>query len=226
MVLTVHHLDNSRSQRILWLLEELQVPYEVKLYQRDAEHCAPKELRDAHLLGTSPVITEDGFVLAESGAIVEYLMIRHGQKREQLSQAARIDDSYFTHYAEGSLMPTLAFKFTFSMIPEKAPILLKPFLKGIFDALNNRLTLPRLRIHAEFVEAHLNKTKSPWFAGGTEPTGADFMMSFPLELWYKEDPLLLGPRTQEFVKSLQERPAYKKALERGGPYAFYLAPHR
>jgi glutathione S-transferase len=120
-------------------------------------------------------------------------------------------------------MPTLTFKFIFGTIPERAPTLLKPFLRGIFDALNNRLTLPRLRIHADFVrtnswlvliaptydtaqmETHLNKSKSPWFVGGHEPTGADFMMSFPLELWYRDDPSLLGPKTQEFVRVLLER---------------------
>jgi len=119
-------------------------------------------------------------------------------------------------------MPTLSFKFIFSMIPQGAPILLQPFLKGIFCALITRLTLPRLRLHADFVsvglslihplihdtpqiEAHLNKSKSPWFAGGDEPTGADFMMSFPLELWYKDDPSLLGPKTQQFLKLLQGR---------------------
>jgi len=119
-------------------------------------------------------------------------------------------------------MPTLSFKFIFSMIPEGAPVLLQPFLKGIFCALITRLTLPRLRLHADFVstglslartlthitpqiETHLNKSKSPWFAGGDEPTGADFMMSFPLELWYKDDPSLLGPKTKEFLKLLQER---------------------
>jgi len=119
-------------------------------------------------------------------------------------------------------MPTLSFKFIFSMIPEGAPVLLQPFLKGIFGALITRLTLPRLRRHADFVgigvslahppthntpqiETHLNKSKSPWFAGGDEPTSADFMMSFPLELWYKDDPSLLGPKTQEFLKLLQER---------------------
>jgi len=226
MVLTIHHLDNSRSQRILWLLEELQVPYEVKPYKRDAEHHAPKELKDVHILGASPVLTEGDFVLAESGAIVEYLITRYGQERELLSEAARIDDSYFIHYAEGSLMPALAFKFVFNMIPDRAPILLKPFLKGIFDALNNRMTLPRLRVHLDFVEAHLSKSKSPWFAGGHEPTGADFMMSFPLEVLYKHDPSSLGPKTQEFIQILQERPAYKKALERGGPYALSLASQR
>lgn len=119
-------------------------------------------------------------------------------------------------------MPTLTFKFIFSMIPDGAPVLLQPFLKGIFGALITRLTLPRLRLHADFVstglslahpltqntpqiETHLKKSKSTWFAGGDEPTGADFMMSFPLELWYKDDPSLLGPKTREFLKSLQER---------------------
>ncbi|KAF9788595.1 thioredoxin-like protein [Thelephora terrestris] len=232
MVLTVHHLDNSRSQRILWLLEELQVPYEVKPYKRDAEHHAPKELKDVHILGASPVLTEGDFVLAESGAIVEYLLRKYGKQRETLPESAQIDDIYFTHYAEGSLMPILLSKIIYRMIPERAPVLLKPFLWCIFDALSHRLVTPQLRTHREYIEVRLGESEGGFFAGGSEPTAADFMMIFPLELWGKMFPESFGPRCREYIDRIHERCASQTSIpsattelsdsiEKGGEYDLF-----
>ena len=127
-MITVHHLNNSRSQRILWLLEELGVPYEVKRYEREPSLQAPAALRAVHPLGKSPVITDGDRTLAESGAILEYLVDTYGNGRFKpvAGTPERIHYTYFLHYAEGSLMPLLFMKLVFNRIPERLPFLMKP----------------------------------------------------------------------------------------------------
>lgn len=218
MVLTVHHLNHSRSQRILWLLEELGVPYEVVKWQRDSDDLAPKGLKEVHPLGLAPIIVDGDTTLAESGAIVEYLMGKYGKQRGLLPESAQIDDIYFTHYAEGSLMPILLNKIVNKMIPEKAPIFLKPFLWCVFDAISHRMVAPRLRTHREYLEMRLNESQGGFFAGGSEPTAADFMMIFPLELWGKMFPESFGPMCREYIDRIHQRPAYKRSIETGGEY--------
>jgi len=212
----VHHLNNSRSQRLLWLLEELEIPYEIKKYERTTEMRAPPELKKVHPLGKSPIITDGDVTLAESGAIVEYLLLKY--PKFQPPEAGRIDNLYFTHYAEGSLMPVLTNKFIFSLVPQRAPALMRPLIKPTFSMLNKKLVLPQIKSHCEFIEAHLAKTSSGWFAGGDHPTSADFMMAFPLEWMGSLAPDALGPKTKEYVKRVHERPAYKRGLDKGGKY--------
>jgi len=216
--LTVHHLNNSRSQRILWLLEELEVPYEIVKWQRGSDEFAPKELRDVHPLGLAPIIVDGEMTIAESGAIVHYLLRKYGKQREALPESAQVNDIYFTHYAEGSLMPILINKYICTIVPERAPFLLKPFLWGVFEAVSRRMIAPRLETHVKYIETHLNKTDGGFFAGGSEPTSADFMMIFPLELWAKKFSESLGPKCMGYVERIHERPAYKRSIEKGGEY--------
>lgn len=220
MVLTVHHLNDSRSQRILWLLEELEVPYEVVKWQRNPDHTAPKALKDVHPLGLAPIIIDGDTIVAESGAIVQYLLRKYGKSRETLPESAQIDDIYITHYAEGSLMPILLNRIMYRMIPAKAPVFLKPFLWCVFDALSHGMITPRLRTHREYLEMRLSKSEGGFFAGGSEPTAADFMMVFPLELWGKMFPESFGPMCREYIDRIHERPAFKRSIEIGGAYDF------
>ena len=132
-MLTVHHLNNSRSQRVLWLLEELDVPYEIVRYQRQPDMRAPKELRAIHPLGKSPVITDNGNTIAESGAIVEYLIGTYGNGRliPPPNTPERLRYTYWLHYAEGSAMPPLLLKLLFTLMPKRAPALLRPLVRKV-----------------------------------------------------------------------------------------------
>jgi len=219
MVLVVHHLNDSRSQRVLWLLEELEIPYEIKTYKRAHDMQAPPELKAVHPTATAPVVTDGDITLAESGSIVEYILRKYNTHNIQLSETGQVHNSYFAHYAEGSLMPILINKYIFTTIPEQAPFILRPFLTVIFTAMVNKMITPRIKVHADFIESHLEKT-GDWFAGGDGPTAADYMMIFPLEAWAKQDSTLLGPYTREYVKRIHVRPAYQRSIEKGGPYAY------
>jgi len=218
MVLTVHHLNDSRSQRILWLLEELEVPYEVIKWQRGSDDFAPEGLKDIHPLGLAPIIVDDEATIAESGAIVQYLLRKYGKGRETLPEPAQINDLYFTHYAEGSLMPIILSKIICKRVPERAPLLLKPLLRGVFDAVSCRMVVPRLETHREHLETRLGESDGGFFAGGSGPTAADFMMVFPLELWGKMFPESFGPKCREYVDRVHERPAFKRSIDKGGEY--------
>jgi glutathione S-transferase len=220
-MITVHHLNNSRSQRVLWLLEELGLPYEIKHYQRDPKTMlAPPELRAVHPLGKSPVITDEGLTIAESGAILEYLVDRYGDGR--LKPVAGTEDAlryrYWMHYAEGSAMPPLLLKLVFDRI-ERAPVpfFVKPIAKSIAAKAKASFVQPQIDNHMNYLEAQL--AKSPWFAGG-EFTAADVQMSFPLEAAVQRGgPVAKQPRITDFLQRIHARPAYRRALERGGPYA-------
>ena len=225
-MIIVHHLNNSRSQRVLWLLEELGVPYEIKHYTRDVKTMlAPPELRAVHPLGKSPVITDDvsGEVMtvAESGAIVEYLIDTYGDA--QLKPAAgtpeRLRYTYWLHYAEGSAMPPLLMKLIFDKV-EKAPMpfFIRPIAKAISGKVKAAFINPQLKTHLDFMEAELGKTT--WFAGN-EFSGADIQMSFPLEAAASRAGLNESrPHLMAYLKRIHARPAYKRALKKGGPYTF------
>ena len=179
-MLTVHHLNNSRSQRVLWLLEELGVPYEIVRYQRQPDMRAPKELRAIHPLGKSPVITDNGNTIAESGAICEYIIGTYGNGRliPPPNTPERLRYTYWLHYAEGSAMSPLLLKLLFTLMPKRAPALLRPLVRKVSNQALTTLVNPQLKQHMDYWEGEL--AKSEWFAGN-EFTGADIQMSFPLE---------------------------------------------
>ena len=218
-MIVVHHLNDSRSQRILWLLEELGVPYEIKFYQRDATtRLAPPELTAIHPLGKSPVITDGANTLAETGAIVEYLIDTYGEGRLAPAKGTpeRLRYTYWLHYAEGSAMPPLLMKLVFSVLPARSPALVRPLVKSIAGRAQAGFIDPQIAAHLAFWEAELGK--SEWFAGD-QLTGADIMMSFPAEGAARRFGLDGRPKLQAFLDNIHARPAYVKALERGGPYA-------
>ncbi|TGN78953.1 glutathione S-transferase [Bradyrhizobium yuanmingense] len=217
-MLTVHHLNNSRSQRVLWLLEELGVPYEIVRYQRQPDMRAPKELRAIHPLGKSPVITDNGNTIAESGAIIEYLIATYGNG--QLIPAPgtpeRLRYTYWLHYAEGSAMQPLLLKLLFTLMPKRAPALLRPLVRKVSNQALTALVNPQLKQHMDYWEGELGK--SEWFAG-SEFTAADIQMSFPLEAAQARGGLEQGhPKAMAFLERIHARPAYARALEKGGPY--------
>jgi glutathione S-transferase len=217
-MITVHHLNNSRSQRILWMLEELGVPYEVKRYQRLPSMMAPPELKAVHPLGKSPVITDGDKTLAESGAIIEYLgdAYGHGKLTPALGTPERLHYTYFLHYAEGSLMPLLFMKLVFGRIPSRLPFFFKPVGRAIVKGANTTLLDPQIGNHFMFLETELGKRE--WFAGSAF-TAADIQMSFPLEAASARAPAIKQmPKLSAWLDRIQARPAYKRALEKGGPY--------
>jgi len=219
-MLTVHHLNNSRSQRILWLLEELQVPYELKKYERGSDQRAPAALLAISPLGKSPVITDDNVTLAESGAIVEYLITKYGSGKAVPPESGFIDNLYFSHYAEGSLMPILIQRLIFENVPKNSPFWIRPIVNQVFTQLNKLLVEPEIKKNLMMIEAHLEKSKSVFFAGGPDPTCADYQMAFPLEAIVTVSPDQVGPKVKEYVRTIHERKAYKRALTNGGEYAY------
>lgn len=219
--LIVHHLNNSRSQRILWLLEELGVPYELKVYHRNGKTMlAPPELRAIHPLGKSPVVTDGDHTFAESGAIIEYLLDQdaQGRLRPKPGTPERLRFTYWLHYAEGSLMSPLLLKLVFEKIrTAPVPFFVKPIVKRIADKTLTTFVDPQLRTHFDYLEGELGKHE--WFVG-PEFTAADIQMSFGLEAAGSRGGLGDRPKLTAFVKRIHERPAYKRALERGGPYDY------
>jgi glutathione S-transferase len=207
MSIIVHHLENSRSQRVLWLLEELGLPYEVKRYERNkATMLAPPELKRVHALGKSPVIEDEGRVVAETGAIIEYLVEKaDGRLGAPAHRDALLRYRHFLHYAEGSLMPPLLVMLVLGRIP----LMGKPALKRIQPMIDN---------HLDWVESEL--ASRPWFAGD-QFTAADVMMSFPLEAARGRAGLGASrPATMKWLEAIHARPAYRAALNAGGPYAY------
>jgi glutathione S-transferase len=219
-MITVHHLNNSRSQRVLWLLEELGVLYEVKRYERDkTTMLAPKELKAIHPLGKSPVITEAGRTIAETGAIIEYVLERHGKGRlvPPPGTDERLRYTYWLHYAEGSAMTPLLLKLIFTRLPENAPGLLRGAVKSIASKANERLADPQIRTHLDYWDSELSKAE--WFAGN-EFSAADIMMSFPLEAAASRAGAKSRPMVKAFLDRIHERHAYQAALKKGGPYDY------
>jgi glutathione S-transferase len=221
-MITVHHLNNSRSQRVLWLLEELGLPYEIKKYQRNAQTMlAPPELLQVHPLGKSPVITDGDVTVAETGAIVEYVLERYGKGRlvPPTWSPERLRWTYWLHFAEGSAMPPLLLKLIFERIKvAPMPFFVKPVAKGIANKVLAAMVDPNLKRQLDFMEAELGK--SEWFAG-SQFSAADVQMSFPVEAAAQRGGLNASrPRLMAFLKRIHARPAYQRALERGGPYSF------
>ncbi len=200
-MLIVHHLNASRSQRILWMLEELEVEYEVVRYEREPTMLAPASLKAVHPLGKSPVIVDDGLVVSESGAIVEYLAEEYGGLRPA-GTTERRQAIYWVHFAEGSAM---------------APLLLKLYLSRLGEAaapLQGRVD-EQIGAMLAYVESELGD--APFLAGG-ELSVADIMMSFPLEAASARGGLQAHPILQAYLDRIHARPAYQAALLRGGPY--------
>ncbi|MET4579716.1 glutathione S-transferase [Ottowia thiooxydans] len=217
----VHHLEQSRSQRILWLLEELELPYDLVLYRRHPQTMlAPPELKKIHPLGKSPVVCVDGMTLAESGAIIETLNEQYGNGR--LSPTPGTPEAlryrYWLHYAEGSAMPPLLLKLIFDRIANaRMPFFAKPIAKGIVGKTMSGFISPQLKTHLGFMESEL--AERDWFAGA-EFTAADIQMSFPLEAAQARAGLDSSyPRLTEWLKRIHARPAYQRAVQRGGPSA-------
>jgi glutathione S-transferase len=222
-MLTVHHLNNSRSQRILWLLEELQLDYDIKFYERDAEtQLAPQELQEVHPLGKSPVVTDDKLVLAESGAIIDYLGRTYGQQDwvPRRNSARYQAYQYWLHYAEGSLMSPLLLKIVFDKVKSsKMPFFVKPIAHGIANKVMSSFVTPNIKRHFQYVENHLSD--KPYFTGD-RITGADIQMSFPLEASVARGSITEDshPHIYRYVRTFQQRPAYQAALKKGGTYDY------
>ncbi|WP_416212585.1 glutathione S-transferase family protein [Nostoc sp. ChiQUE01b] len=206
-MIIVHHLNNSRSQRVLWLLEELGIEYEIKFYERDPKTMmAPESLRQVHPLGKSPVITDADLTIAESGAIIEYLVDRYGNGR--LVPASGTPEylryKYWLHYAEGSAMPLLVMR-----------LVLNNFGAGDSSVVSG-FVAPQIKLNFDYIEDELRK--NTWFTGN-EFTAADIQMSFPLEVVAtRPEEVKNWPKLKEFVERIHGRPAYQLALERGGKY--------
>ncbi|HSG77607.1 MAG TPA: glutathione S-transferase [Burkholderiales bacterium] len=220
-MIIVHHLNNSRSQRVLWLLEELGVPYEVKRYQRDRKTMlAPPELRAVHPLGKSPVIEDDGQVLAESGAIVEYLAERYGDGRLVPSAGTpeRLRYRYWMHFAEGTAQPPLLLKLLFDRVETgPMPFFARPVARAIARRAKGSYIQPNIDRNLDFMESELRDRD--WFAGGAF-SAADVQMSFPLEAAVVRGGLdARRPRLMDFLERIHARPAYRRAIDKGGEYA-------
>lgn len=219
-MIIVHHLADSRSQRVLWLLEEMGLPYEVKRYERDpATMLAPPELKAVHPLGKSPVVDDGDIRVAETGAVIEYLLER--PEGAALRPAAGTDAgrryTYWLHYAEGSAMTPLLMKLVFGQAPNRAPALVRPIIKAFSAKVQSSFIDPQIAAHTAYWEAELGK--SEWFAGDAF-SAADIMMSFPIEAGGTRAPYDDKPRLKAFLQRIHARPAYQRALERGGPYRY------
>lgn len=224
-MIVVHHLNNSRSQRVLWLLEELGVEYELRKYQRDANTMlAPPELKAVHPLGKSPVITDGDLTLAESGAIIEYLADRYddGRLAKPHGSAERTRYVYWLHYAEGSAMPPQLMKLIFDrLVTAPMPFFVKPIARRIRQTVMDSFIGPQIKLHLDYLETELSR--APWFCG-SEFCAADVQMSFPLEIAVQRAGLDNSrPNLMGFLRRIHERPAYKRALERGGKYDYVNA---
>ena len=206
-MITLHHLNNSRSQRILWLLEELGTPYEIKYYERDpTTNRAPDELKAVHQLGKSPVIEDGDLIVAETGAIIVYLLDKFGEGKLRPEKGTQeyVDYVHFLHFAEGSAMlPLLLALYTGYLGDAAAPI--QPMIMAEIKAI------------LDYCEYHLISKK--WFAGD-ELTGADIQMVFPLEAAKARGRLKGYDACNEYVDRIHKRPAYLRALEKGGTYAY------
>jgi glutathione S-transferase len=219
-MIVVHHLENSRSQRILWLLEELGVAYEVKRYERDPKTMlAPASLRAVHPLGKSPVVTDGTQTVAETGAIVEYLLGKYGDGR--LLPAAESQDrhryTYWLHFAEGSAMPPLVMTLLFTEMPKRTPFFIRPVANAIGKAVKSGYLQPTIEKQLDLMEQEL--VRGGWFAGA-DFSAADVMMSFPVEAAASRAGLGSRPLLTAWLAKIHARPAYQAALQRGGPYAF------
>jgi len=220
-MITVHHLNNSRSQRVLWLLEELDLDYRIVRYQRDPKTLlAPAELRAVHPLGKSPVISDGDATIAESGAIIEYLVGRYGNDRliPPAATPQRLRYTYWLHYAEGSAMSPLLLSLIFRRMPKAPmPFFARPIVRSLAERVQSSYVDPQLKLHFDYMESEL--AGSTWFAG-EEFSAADIQMSFPLEAAAVRGGLdARRPRLMDFLGRIHAREAYRRALERGGEFS-------
>ena len=218
-MLTVHHLNNSRSQRVLWMLEELGVPYEIERYERNARTMlAPPALQKVHPLGKSPVVTDGKATLAESGAILEYLVETYGEGKfsPEPGTPSFLRYRYWLHYAEGSLATPLLLQLVFDQIERKAPFIVRPVAKAISTQVKGMLVTPNLKRHFDYLEGELTE-HGPWFAGRSF-SAADVQMSFGIEAADARGLLKNRPKLADWLRRIHDRPAYQRALEQGGPY--------
>lgn len=216
-MLVVHHLEHSRSQRILWLLEELGIDYRIERHPRDpVTRLAPPALKAVHPLGKSPVITDGDVTVAESGAIIEYLLQRHGNGRLKPAPGTpeQLRYTYWLHHAEGTLMPLLVMSLIFRRI-ERAPLLVRPIAKAISRQVDKAYLGPGLRANRDYIESELSKTG--WFAGDAF-SAADIQMSFPVQAMAARLAGRTGPSTRAFIERIEARPAWQRALAKGGPF--------
>jgi len=217
MVLIVHHLEKSRSHRVVWLLEELGIEYEIKTYQRTKDMLAPKELEAVHPLGKSPVITDNGRVIAETGAIVEYLVNKYGPqlKPATADEDASLAYNYWLHFAEGSAMPPLIITLLFNFIQKGAPFFIRPITKAISSNVNKLLVTPTLSKQNAFMEETLKKNPQNWFVG--DFTAADIIMSFPLEVSeHRMGGFQQFPHMAKYLDQIKARPAHIRTVEKVG----------
>ncbi|MEY4429873.1 MAG: hypothetical protein RLZZ182_2562 [Pseudomonadota bacterium] len=227
-MLTVHHLETSRSQRILWLLEELGLPYELKVYKRHpVTKLAPPELKKVHPLGKSPVVTDEGLAVAESAPILEYIVERHGggQGAGAAELAHLVPERgtpeafqmrFWMHFAEGSLMNWAVMKLVFMTIPtQPMPFFVRPIARELCKRVQQQLIDPNLSTSLAFIEEHLSRHK--WFAG-EHLTLADFQMSFAVEaLLQRAGGAQQFPHLKAYRDRMVARPAYQRAIAKGGP---------
>ena len=216
-MITIHHLENSRSLRVIWLLEELGLDYEVKRYQRDTvTNLAPDAYKALHPVGKAPIITVDDSAIAETGAIIEYLMDRHPEAglRPEAGDAMRDRYHYWMHASEGSLMPLLVMSLFFTRMETVPPFFIRPIVKMVTGRIRDMYLTPSTTTMLDYIEAELGK--SDWFAGD-KMTAADIMMSFPVEAAMAR---VAGgramPNTQAWLERIHARPAYQVAVKMGG----------
>jgi len=217
-VITVHHLENSQSIRILWLLEELGVDYEIQHYQRDRRtSLAPASFKQLHLVGTSPIISDGDLMLPESNAIVQYIIDKHGDGGlvPPVGSAERVRYLYWMHAAQGSLVPLLYMQLVFSRLPRGAPMLIKPILKKVVAQTNKVFLFPKLNNFLKHIESDLSD--STWFAG-EQLSAADIVMGYCMEVFSHNELDAKYPHIKRYVQHMRERPAYKRALEKNGPF--------
>ena len=227
-MIKVHHLNNSRSQRILWMLEELNQEYEIIGYERDVKSLqGPESLRDVHPLGKSPVITDDSsgeqILVAESGAIIEYLLQTYGKNSsfitpETGTQQER-DYSYWLHFSEGSLMPHLLLRLIFDRVKKaRVPFFVKPITKAVANKVLSEFVNPNIQRLLYFIEESLEGKK--WFLGD-QLSGADIQMSFPLETSVSRGLIDENyPCIKSYVERIHQLPAYQTAIKKGGKYDY------
>ena len=219
-MITVHHLENSRSQRVLWLLEELGVEYEIEHHKRDpVTRLAPAELQKLHPLGKSPIVTDDDVTIAESGAIIEYLVGKYdnGRLRPAKGTSERLSYTYWMHYAEGTFAPLMLLQLILSRI-ENAPVpfFLKPVTRGIAAKVRDGYLGPNISRNLAFIESTLGESR--WFCGDSM-NAADIQMSFAVDAAEVRADMSSLPNIAAFLARMRARPAYQRALDKGGPYA-------
>lgn len=219
MTLTVHHLNESRSHRVIFLLEELGVPYEIRNYSRDPKTMlAPPSLKAVHPLGKSPVVTDGDEVLAETGHIIDTLIERHGGRlRPGADTPDRLLYGYYLHYAEGSLAPLMLPSLVFARLPKQMPFPLRPVAALISHGLDTQFLNPQLSTHLAYLDSELSGR--PWF-GGTEFSGADIIMSFALQALRASGKLKDRPHLTAWLARLEARPAWARTIAKGGPLTF------